>query len=784
MIAMKPDKIAFTKSSACTDQCCSQLSEDAEQAGTAHRGQPGQPSESKLVLFDVAQLKSYDSFSSGGRQNRSPEESGDKARDGRNTTRVYRLSGLDCADCATKLEKRIVSLPGVDAARVNFSTGKMSVDHSIDSATIIKAVEQAGYGAEVEPAIVHRHHSPQVWWRNARTVATLVSGLVLGCAALGDWLGIDERGITMLYALATVTGAFHAARSGLYGLRALSFDMNFLMTAAIVGAAILGEWSEGATVAFLFSFGNSLQAYTMDKTRRSIQSLMELAPAEALIRRGDVEKHLPVEEILVGEIMIVKPGERIAMDGVVRDGSSTVNQAAITGESIPVEKASGDSVYAGTVNEFGALEIEVTQLAVHSTLAKIFHLIEEAQSQKAPSQQFVDIFAKYYTPLVLALAALVMIVPWLLFGQSFAPWFYKGLVLLVISCPCALVISTPVSIVSAIGNASRNGVLIKGGAYLEEMGRIRSVAFDKTGTLTKGKPEITDIVSVNGYTEDQVLAMAASMELRSEHPLARAIVEQAGQGTLYPVANFQAVAGRGAQAEIDGRVAYIGNWRFFTELGYSLNPYEQKISEFEQQGKTVIFLGSDKNIFGIIALADALRENSRNIVQILYSSGMKHVAMLTGDNERVAHGIANTLGLDAYYSELLPEDKVSAVKRLQADFGAVAMVGDGVNDAPALASASVGIAMGGAGSDTALETADIVLMSDELEKIHYTMQLSRKTVTIIRQNITFSIAVKLIFLLLLSCNMATLWLAVFADMGTSLLVTMNGMRLMRQLREI
>jgi len=698
------------------------------------------------------------------------------------TKTIYRIVGLDCGDCAAKLERRVAMLAGVSLATINFATGKMTVEHAGDDAVILQAVQQAGYSAETEQGLSRRPVAAPAWWKNIRTLATLASGTLLAAALALSWLGVSDNFVTPLYALAAVTGGFHAAKSGLYGLRTLSLDMNFLMSAAIIGAAAIGEWSEGATVAFLFSLGNTLQTYTMEKTRRSIESLMELAPPEALVRKGSREQRLPVEEIAVGDIIIVKPGERIAMDGTIVGGASAVNQATITGESIPVEKNPGDSVYAGTVNEQGALEIQVTRIAANSTLAKIFHLVEEAQGQKAPSQQFVDVFAKYYTPLVLAAAAGVMTLPWLLFQQPFAPWFYNGLVLLVISCPCALVISTPVSIVSAIGNASRHGVLIKGGAYLEEMSAITAIAFDKTGTLTQGRPTVTDIVVVDGSSETEVVLLAASIETRSEHPVARAVVQRAKGLELQPIEQFKALVGRGAQAEIGGRLTYIGNPRLFGELGHDIRPYEQTLANLEQQGKTVLLLGSQERIRALIAVADTLRDNSQEVVRSLHREGLKHIAMLTGDNGRVAGAIAATLDLDAFHSDLLPEDKVAAIKRMHLEHGKVAMVGEGINDAPALASATVGIAMGVAGSDTALETADITLMTDDLGKLTYIMQLSRKTVAIIKQNIGFSILIKVVFILFLFFNMATLWLAVFADMGASLLVTLNAMRLMRRLQ--
>jgi len=694
---------------------------------------------------------------------------------------VFQVSGLDCGDCAAKLEKRVAALAGVVSAQVNFTAGKMTVEHTSPLADILQAVKQAGYQAERLTAGPRHPEAKTAWWTNRRTQSMILSGIILGLATILEWLKFQDTALIPLYVAAAVIGGYSAAKSGLYGLRSFTFDMNFLMTVAVIGAAAIGEWSEGATVAFLFSFGNTLQTYTMDKTRQSIRALMELAPPEALVRRNGMEERLPVEEIMIGDLVIVKPGERIAMDGIVKNGLSAVNQATITGESLPVEKIAGDTVYAGTVNEHGALEIEVTRIAADSTLAKIMHLVEEAQAQKAPSQQFVDVFAKYYTPAVLLTAAGIMTLPWLLFNQPFAPWFYKGLVLLVISCPCALVISTPVSIVSAIGNASRNGVLIKGGAYLEQMGGIQAIAFDKTGTLTHGRPVVTDILPLGETSEQDLLTLAAAVEKWSEHPLAMAIVEKAKQLPLQPAANFKALVGRGAQADINGQTVYVGNLRLFEELGLSLEHNKDVMLHLEEHGKTVMLIGSGTAIGGLIAVADTLRDNSKNAIQELRQAGMKHIAMLTGDNSRVAASIARNLNLDAYYSDLLPQDKVTTVQKLTKEYGSVVMVGDGVNDAPALAAAAVGVAMGVAGSDTALETADIALMADDLGKLAYVINLSRKTVAVIKQNIGFAVLIKVIFVIFTFFGFVDLWLAVLADMGSSILVTLNGMRLMQKI---
>lgn len=695
-------------------------------------------------------------------------------------TSVYRIEGMDCADCAAKLEKKIAALSGVRSVTVNFGAAKLTVEHELTDMDIVKAVRQAGYQTSDRP-ISQSGAVDRAWWRKSRTAATMVSGVFLLTAMIFDWTGISNTAIVPLYLAAMVLGGYHVAKSGLYGLKSFTLDINFLMIIAAVGAVAIGEWSEGATVVFLFSLGNTLQAYTLDKTRASIRALMGLAPREALVRRDGREMRLPIEQILVNDIILVKPGERIAMDGNVVSGISTVNQAPITGESMPVEKQAGDAVYAGTVNEQGALEIKVTKLAADSTLAKIIHMVEEAQGEKAPMQQFVDIFAKYYTPAVIIAALGVMSVPAFVFHQPFDIWFYRALVLLVISCPCALVISTPVSIVSAIGNASRHGVLIKGGAHLEKMGRVQAVAFDKTGTLTIGKPMVTDVIPLGNTKEEDLVLLAASVEKWSEHPLAQAIVAKAGSQTLLPAANFKALIGRGAQAEVDGHTVYVGNRRLFAETGHTLAAYEGPLGTLEQQGKTVMIVGDQQKVWGAIAVADTLREDSKQALSALRDTGVRNLAMLTGDNKQVAAAIAEKLHIDEFYSELLPEDKVSALKKIANEYGSVVMVGDGVNDAPALATATVGIAMGVAGSDTALETADIALMSDDLSKLADVMKLSRKTVSIIKQNVTFSVLIKLLFILGTFAGFVNLWLAVLADTGASLLVTLNGMRLAREI---
>lgn len=578
-----------------------------------------------------------------------------------------------------------------------------------------------------------------------------------------------------LFAVAILLGGYPLFKTGLKNLLHLEFDMKTLMTIAIIGAAIIGEWSEGAVVVILFAISEVLERYSMDKARASIRSLMEHAPTEALVIRNGQEITLKAEDIEIGDMMIVKPGQMIAMDGVIVEGLSSVNQAAITGESVPVEKVLDDEVFAGTLNEEGFLKVKVTKLIDDTTIAKIIHLVEEAQAEKAPSQRFIDRFAKYYTPVIMVVAALVAVIPPLLFASNWQEWIYQGLAVLVVGCPCALVISTPVSIVTAIGNAARNGVLIKGGNFLEEAGAIQAIAFDKTGTLTKGMPVVTDFI--NFSDDENLLAIVAALEGKSLHPLAAAIINSAAANTNdYDVEQFSSVIGMGVKGTVNGTEYRVGNLRLFAEIPETIM---NQMIVLRNQGKTVMIAGTNTDILALIAVADEVRESSRKVIERLHQLGIQHTILLTGDNRATAEAIGHHVGVTSIEAELLPQDKVAFIKKLKAQFGRVAMIGDGINDAPALATATVGIAMGGAGSDTALETADIALMNDDLKKLPFTIKLSRKTLQIIKQNITFSLAIKLLALLLVIPGWLTLWIAIFADMGMTLLVTLNGLRLLR-----
>ena len=681
--------------------------------------------------------------------------------------------------CAAKFEKDVAAIPGVTRAELNFPASKITVLGQISSTEVSKV----GKNHDII-AVLEGNQATQEMPNSWQKYQALISGGTSGLTLLIGWIlklaGASPTLIIACFSLSIVMGGFPTARKAFFGLKKLEFDMNVLMTIAVIGAVLIGEWSEAAAVCFLFSVSNTLEAYTMEKARRSIRDLMDLTPKEALVRRNGKETILTVEEIVVGDILIIKPGEKIAMDGTVINGRSTVNQAAITGESIPVEKNGGDEVFAGTLNYEGSLEVLVTKLAHDTTIAKIIHLVEEAQAQKAPSQKFIDRFAAIYTPIVLFLAAAIVTIPPVLFGSAWTPWIYRGLTLLVVSCPCALVVSTPVALVSAIGSAARRGVLIKGGAYLEAAASLSVIAFDKTGTLTTGNPSVTDVIPLGTQNEESILALAASIERLSEHPLAKAITAAALQKHLHvsEVAEFASFTGRGATAVINGQKYIIGSLKFMSESGLAITPVEAITSRLHSEGKTAVILAGGSELLGLIALADKLRPDSRQAVEKLNNLGMTTV-MLTGDNCATAVAIAHEAGINEFKAELLPENKVAAVKDLLELQGKVAMVGDGINDAPALATATLGIAMGAVGTDTALETADIALMADDLSGLPFLIRLSKACLKVIKQNVWFSVLIKLIAILLVFPGWLNLWLAILADMGTTILVTLNGIRLHR-----
>ncbi|ANU15074.1 heavy metal translocating P-type ATPase [Planococcus halocryophilus] len=684
--------------------------------------------------------------------------------------KTYRLENLSCTSCAAKFEKNIRGLPDIKNVDLNFGASKLTIDGDVP----IEALEKAGAFDHIRVYPEKEKIKVVPFYQRRQTMETAFSLLLLIAGIIVSFQTSETNPFAIaLFAGSMAIGGYHMFWTGLRNLSEFQFDMKTLMTIAIIGAVIIGEWREGAVVVFLFAVSEALESFSMNKARQSIRSLMDLAPARALIQRADELIELDTEEIRIGDILIVKPGQKIAMDGTVLRGESAVNQAAITGESIPAVKTVGDEVFAGTMNEEGALEVTVTKRVEDTTIAKIIHLVEEAQAEKAPTQKFIDQFAKYYTPAIIVIAFLVAIVPGFVTG-NWELWVYQGLAVLVVGCPCALVVSTPVAIVTAIGNAARQGVLIKGGIHLEETGQIKAVAFDKTGTLTKGYPEVTDVIAQDAITEEELLKLAASVETMSQHPLAKAISKKAA--STYPSENFNSVTGKGAYATVNEESIYVGSLSWAEEKGLRI---PEKARKLQESGKSVTAVFSEKVLLGIIAIADAIRVESPSIIKQLKAMGIDHTIMLTGDHPATATAIASEIGMTDVRAGLMPEDKLAAIKELQKQYGRVAMVGDGINDAPALAASSIGIAMGGAGTDAALETADIALMADDLEKLPYTIRLSRKTLRIIKENIVFALGLKVMALLLIIPGWLTLWIAIFADMGATLLVILNALRLVK-----
>jgi Zn2+/Cd2+-exporting ATPase len=692
---------------------------------------------------------------------------------------TFRVEGMDCHEEVAILERRLGRLKGLEALDADVVGQRLRIKYDaarLSASAISEAVAQTGMRAWLE------HEQPIAAsadpWRT-RLVAISGAGLLIGLVLLGIATAVPAW---PFFILSAVTGGIPVGRRALVSVRARVLDINVLMVVAVLGALALQEWTEAASVVFLFALAQLLETRAMDRARGAIRSLMELSPVEAIVRRSGRERRIPIDDVQLGEIVLVAPGDKIPLDGRVAAGVSHVNQAPVTGESLPIEKAIGNEVFAGTINGRGALDIEVTHLRADSTIARIIHIVERAQAQRAPSQAFVDRFARVYTPVVLVLAVLIAAVPTIVFGADAATWIYRALVLLVISCPCALVISTPVSIVSALAAAARKGVLIKGGARLEQLAKVKCVAFDKTGTLTRGRLHVVDVLPFGGFTAEDVLRTAASLEVRSEHPVGRAIVRRAtsdGIG-LEPVAHFEALPGRGAFARVAGRTVIVGNTALLNERRVRSTETDAAGETLASRGASPTFVVRDGVPIGAIGVADQPREAAREALDLLRSNGIQRIAMLTGDNQRTADALARILGIDDVRADLLPEHKAEAVAALKAQCGTLAMVGDGVNDAPALATADVGIAMGAAGSAAALETADVALMADELPKISYAVRLSRATARNIRVNIAFSLALKAVFLLLAISGFATLWMAVAADMGASLIVIANALRLLRE----
>jgi Cd2+/Zn2+-exporting ATPase len=692
----------------------------------------------------------------------------------------YRVDGMDCASCAKTVQKAVAALEGVRAATVSFGNATLAVQGNVAPEHVQAVVSRAGYRAQ--PLTRRRVGTPTPFWRrDARSVSTLLAVALLVVAVVADLVGVPRAVAEPAYLMAMAVGGWPIARAALSGLRRRSLDMNVLMTLAAGGAVGIGSYAEGAWVLVLFAVGTTLEAFAFDRSRRSVTELAQLAPEQARVL-GDhgVERVMPVEEITVGARFVVRPGERIALDGEVLAGASSVDEAPITGESVPVDKQVGAAVFAGTLNAQGALTVRATKAAADSTLARVAELVEEAQGSRAPSERFVDRFARVYTPLVFAAALALIVIPVAAFGGDLDTWVYRALALLIVACPCSLVISIPVAVVSAVGRAAREGVLIKGGQALEDLARVRTVAIDKTGTLTHGLARMASVVLLDSsLTEEEVLGLVAAVERRSEHPLADALVRAAGDRGLPVIESerFRALPGRGVVAEVTGRELWAGGPRLAAER---LGTVPNAVGRLETRGQTAIVLGHGDRALAAFGLADQPRAQAAGAVAALRAAGVGRVVMLTGDNERVAAAISAKVGADEYRAGLLPEDKLRAVEALTAERGPVAMVGDGINDAPALAAAAVGVAMGAAGTDAALQSADVALMSDDLTRLPDAIASARQAVGVMRQNVIASLVVKAVFVALAPLGLVTLVMAVAADMGMSLLVTLNGLRLLRR----
>jgi len=714
---------------------------------------------------------------------------------------AFHVDGLDCAEEVAALKKEVGGRTGVSSLSFDVLNARMTVTHDpeqIRADEIIAAV--AATGMRAVPWKERAKAVPESFWqRHGRLTMAGASGALLVAGFLAHWLacgsllhalagGDGDReaafppAAILLYAGAMLSGAWFVIPKAVSAGKRLRPDMNLLMVVAIIGAVVIGEWFEAGTVAFLFAVALLMEHWSVGRARRAIGALMDLSPpvARTVNAKDGTVLEARVEEVPVGATVLVRPGEKVPLDGVVTKGASTVNQAPITGESVPVSKEPGDEVFAGTLNEDGAFDFRATKAASDTTLAHIIHLVQEAQSRRAPAEQWVERFARYYTPAMMALAATIVILPPLLLSALWMEWLYRGLVVLVIACPCALVISTPVTIVSGLAAAARNGVLVKGGVYLEAAGRLRAIAMDKTGTLTRGEPAVQEVVPLNGHTSREVLERAAALEAYSEHPLARAILREAhARGLAVDRADgFQVVKGKGAEGRIHGRLFWIGSHRFMEEMGAETEEVHRRAVELEDAGHSVVAVGNEDHVCGLISVADGVRVEAPETVRALKELGLRRVVMLTGDNDGTAQAVALAVGIDDVRAELLPEDKVEAVESLVRRFGHVAMVGDGVNDAPAMAVADVGVAMGAIGTDAAIETADIALMSDDLSKLPWLVRHSRRTLSIIKQNIAFALGLKFVFIVLALIGAASLWMAIAADMGASLLVVFNGLRLL------
>lgn len=688
---------------------------------------------------------------------------------------IFLVSGICCADCAKNFESELNDIDTIKSADLNILTGKLKIDGQIELTELRKLGQKENYQIDYYNNQVLA--VPKKYYHAKEFLVMVLAGTLLLLAIVFEKMQIGGQLSVGLYLLAIISGGWNNFKKGFYSLQQKKLNMSVLMSVAIIGACIIGQYEEGATVAFLYAISELLENWSTEKSRQSIRNLMDLTPAKAIVKRGREMVELLVGDVNVGDIILIKPGAKIPLDGSVVSGESAVDEAHISGEALPRDKKIGADVFAGSINTYGFLEVAVNKLAQDSTIAKIINLVENAQSQKSPMQKFIEKFAEIYTPVVMVLAVMVGVIPPLLYDGDYIGWLYRALALLVVACPCALVISTPIAVVSAIAQAAKNGVLIKGGIHLEGLADINAIAFDKTGTITKGEPKVQNVISLSNIGENDILQIAASLESLSEHHLARAITADSKdkQINLENVYNFIAIPGQGVKGVIKGQEYLVGNTKLFNNISPEIN-------QLEQQGYSVIIVGTATTILGVITISDYLKDNIKPVIKRFLQKNIA-VSMLTGDNSAVATLVATESGIKEFFANLLPEEKMLVIKKMK-ESKKVAMVGDGINDAPALALADVGIAMGKNGTAVALETADIVLMKDDIAKLDYVMELSKQTKNIIKQNITFALLIKFFAIISVFPGYLTLWLAILADMGATVIVTLNSMRLLKKASNI
>ncbi len=690
------------------------------------------------------------------------------------TVQIFYVKGLDCPDCASSVEKLLQKLPGVKNVSLRFPSGKLTIEHNIPTEKIIDTIESQGYTVGNMPG----NSTNKIWWKNKTTFMLFLGIGFFAVSILADQMALANIQ-AYLYIITISLIGWPVFRAAIHSLFSVNLDINVLMTIAVIGAAFIGEWLEAATVVLLFALGKFLQSYTLARAERSLNALLSAAPSSMLRLENGQPKETPSHEIKLGDLLLVRSGEVLAVDATIKEGRAALNQASITGESLPRDVKEGDNIFAGSFPTDSQLVVTATSTTANSMLSNIQSLVENAHAEKPPRQEFIERFASIYTPIVIAFTSLVIFVPWFFFNQPFETWFYRGLILLVISCPCALVLASPVAVSAAISTASKLGILIKSSKALELSSQVKAIALDKTGTLSTGKLTITNIYAPHPFSQAELLRLTAALETASQHPTALAILEYTKEQTLPAVTQVRAHAGLGLIGIVEGKEIIAGNSSFLEQQGIAIPLLLKKFLEYQELGATAVFVAIDGKAAGLIGMMDNIRPEAPAVIQNLHNLGMKNIIMLTGDHEKAAASVKGRLQLDNAISNLMPAGKSAINNKLRHQHGSVMMVGDGMNDAPALANADVGVAMVTAGSTAALEVADIAFLNNKLESLSKLMEISKTSNKIIRQNIWFALATKGIFLLLAIFNMTNLWLAVLADTGAALVVILNSMRLLK-----